>query len=268
MSAANQQLFNALNGVEVKEIILRKIRAYMDDDNNFRHHITYPNVQFTFTMKMKYEPGQEMPVSITGRADVRDKIQAQADVIARFEERDREATSKVDEIDIQLKMLIDDLEAKKNDLADANAFIAKLHAEKLELTERLKARTSPLVEAQSVAESLAAGEPIELNGESEVLDEPDRLRDEGVTEKPEGEEFTFSGGGEAQGEVIGDTVTIGKPPSALVLADDSGKAYDTSAVQPRGTTISSKGPGMGAAPPDVVVKPQGRADSSPIKGRR
>lgn len=257
--AAGPQLFNALNGAEVMEIILRKIRSEFEQDTKFRQSQTFPNLKFEFTLTMKFEPGMVDKTVVAGNADTRAKIQAQADRIAAMEKENIAREQRFEEIETQAGILISDLESKTRDLDDANRFIKVLMADKLALQEQLKGgKQTEFFPDDVPAVDLAAGEAIVVSGESEVIDEPDRLRDEGVTEKP-AEEIVFTGGGEAVGEPTADGVTIGKPPAALVLADDSGKVYSTRDIQPaRGVTITSNAKGMGAAAPGAVKgRPRG-----------
>jgi len=50
------RLFNALNGAEVKEIILADIRRAMEDDMQFQKHLTYPKVEWTWQLTVKASP--------------------------------------------------------------------------------------------------------------------------------------------------------------------------------------------------------------------
>ena len=41
-----QPMFNAINGSELMEKILRDVRKNLEKDERFRHHATYPNVAY------------------------------------------------------------------------------------------------------------------------------------------------------------------------------------------------------------------------------
>ena len=172
-------LFNALNGAEVKEIILRKVRAAFEDDTRFRQSTTYPNLQFTFTLGMKYEPGNNQQVIVNGKADATAKLQAQQDVIANLEAAMRDRDEKFRDIEQQAALIITENEKLKFELKDANDFIQKLHADKQAL---LAARDKPAAEAFTNPtydlDAIANGGEIVVAAESEVLDEPDKLRED------------------------------------------------------------------------------------------
>ena len=251
--AAGQMLFNALNGREVMEIILRKIRTEFEQDTKFRQSQTFPNLSFTYTLTMKYEPGMVEKTTVIGTADTRAKMQAMADRIAAMEAAEIERNQRFEEIETQAGILITDLESKTRDLDDANRFIKVLMADKEALKAQLKGGTqTEFFPEEPAVPDLAAGESIVVSGESEVIEEPDRLRDEGLTEKPAEEEIVFTGGGEAVGEPVTDGVIIGKPPGAVVLKDDKGVAYQTRDIQPaRGATVAH-----GSAPGAVKGRPR------------
>lgn len=251
-TAAVPMLFNALNGAEVKEIILRKVRAAFEDDTRFRQSTTYPNLQFTFTLGMKYEPGNNQQVIVNGKADATAKLQAQQDVIANLEAAMRDRDEKFRDIEQQAALIITENEKLKFELKDANDFIQKLHADKQAL---LAARDKPAAVAFTTnpvynLDAIANGGEIVVAAESEVLDEPDKLRESGETEPIE---IEFTGGGEAVGDLIPVSQTIGKPPGAVVLKDDQGVAYNTRDIQPaRGATVES-----GKPPAGVKGRPRG-----------
>lgn len=261
-----EQLFNALNGSEVKEIIIRKVRSEFDLDTRFRHSVTYPNLKFTMTLSMSYEPGQRESVIVSGNADLKAKVQAQGDIIARMEELQREQNQKVEEIEMQASALIQDLDARTRDLADANDFIKKLHADKLALERTIAAGlvakqfdVDPQANPAFPIDALAAGGEIVMTHESEVIDEPDRLRESGETLNPDVQVIEMKVEGDAVGDPIDNMAVVGKPPGSMVVTDDSGKTYRTRDIQPaRGVTLTAEKPGQGAVVPGGVKgRPRG-----------
>ena len=254
MSAATPLLFNALNGREVMEIILRKVRENFEADNRFRQCTTYPNLKYSFSLKMNYEPGAQTKVDVMGNADLRGKLQAQADRITRLEAQEKERQEKFEAIETEAGVLLTEVDRLKADLADANDFIKKLHAEKLELQNQVVPNVTIEPNIQDDIEALiSGGGAIEIGHQSEVIEEPDRLRDEGVTTAP-AEEVEISGGGEAMGEAETHGITIGRQPSEVTVVDEGGKAISMSAVRPaRGAVVEH-----GRAPGAVVGPPKGR----------
>jgi hypothetical protein len=249
-------LFNALSGVEVREKILRDIREAFDKDERFRHHQTYPNLKFAFSLSMKYEPGMVEAVNVSGNVDARSKIEAQEGVIVALRKQLADRDERFQEIEAQANLLLSDNEKKTRDLADANEFIKKLHAEKLELEKTVSAAKGPLAEYLKTStaepvffdlEALKKGEPIVVEHESEVIDEPDRLRESGETLNPEAIEIEVEGGGEATGEVIPQMAVVGKSPSQVSNLDPSLRLP----TEGTGATVSS-----GRAPAGVKGRPR------------
>jgi hypothetical protein len=52
------RIFNALNGAEVKQIILADIDKAMDGDQQFQKHLTYPQVEWTWKLTVKAYPSE------------------------------------------------------------------------------------------------------------------------------------------------------------------------------------------------------------------
>ena len=46
------QLYNALSGPELRELILKKVTTLLDDSGKFDFHLTYPNCQFAVTIQV------------------------------------------------------------------------------------------------------------------------------------------------------------------------------------------------------------------------
>jgi hypothetical protein len=207
-------LFNALNGQEVREIILRKVREAFDNDERFRLHHTYPELRYKFSLSMTYAPGMAEAVNVSGNVDARSKIVAMQDVITSLQKQLTDRDEHFRDIEQQAGMLLSDNEKKTRDLADANEFIKKLMAEK---------HTQPSEVEQPIfdLEALAKGEPIIVEHESEVIDEPDRLRESGETLNPEAIEIEVEGGGEATGEAIPQMAVVGRQPSEVSNLDPS-----------------------------------------------
>jgi len=227
-------LFNALTGIEVKEIIIRKVREHFERDERFRHHATYPQLKFAFSCSLKYEPGMAEAVNVSGNIDARTKILAQADVITALQKQLADRDEKFQSIESEAGMMISDLEKTKRDLADANEFIKKLMAEK-------HAQTTEPAEQIFDLEALAKGEPFVVEHESEVIDEPDRLRESGETLNPETIEIEVGGEGEAQGEAIPQLAVVGRQPNEVRNLDPALRMP----TEGTGATVSSGRPRAG-----------------------
>ena len=250
-------MFNALSGNEVREIILRKVRETFDKDERFRHHATYPNLKFAFSCSLKYEPGMAEAVNVSGAIDVRAKAQAQALVIESLQKQLADKEEKFHLIESEAGLMISDLEKTKRDLANANEFIKKLMTEKQELQRDL-AKSGALYNAdapfQSVVnqifdlEALTKGEPIVVEHESEVIDEPDRLRESGETLNPETIEIEVGGEGEAQGDAIPQMNVVGRQPNEVQNLDPALRMP----TEGTGATVSS-----GRPPAGVKGRPRG-----------
>ena len=227
-------LFNALNGQEVREIILRKVREAFDNDERFRLHHTYPELRYKFSLSMTYAPGMAEAVNVSGNVDARSKIVAMQDIITSLQKQITDHNENFRDIEQEASLLLADNEKKTRDLADANEFIKKLMAEK---------HTQPSEETGLMFDfnALAKGEPIIVEHESEVIDEPDRLRESGETLNPEAIEIEVEGGGEAMGEEIPQMAVVGRPPSAVQHVDPSLKLPTAGT----GATVASGQPPRG-----------------------
>lgn len=237
----SQPMFNALSGNEVREIILRKVRETFDKDERFRHHATYPNLKFAFSCSLKYEPGMAEAVNVSGAIDVRAKAQAQALVIESLQKQLADKDEKFQSIESEAGMMISDLEKTKRDLADANEFIKKLMTEK-------HAQTTEPAEQIFDLEALAKGEPFVVEHESEVIDEPDRLRESGETLNPDTIEIEVGGEGEAQGEAIPQMNVVGRQPNEVRNLNPALRMP----TEGTGATVSS-----GRPPAGVKGRPRG-----------
>ena len=58
-------IFNAIQGNEAMEMILRDLRKSLEKDERFRHHVTYPCLAYKFSLSMKYEPGLAEAVNLS-----------------------------------------------------------------------------------------------------------------------------------------------------------------------------------------------------------
>jgi hypothetical protein len=57
---STQRVYSAIDGTELKEIILQELRKQMEEDTDFRQHIAYPQVRFTFRLDIEvYGEGHE-----------------------------------------------------------------------------------------------------------------------------------------------------------------------------------------------------------------
>lgn len=236
-------IFNAINGQELIEKILRDVRKNLEKDERFRHHCTYPCIQYKFSLSMKYEPGMAEAVNLSGHADARSKIEAQEAVIVALRKQLDDRDEKFHGIEAEAGLMISDLEKTKRDLADANEFINKLMAEK-------HAQQSPDMPAEQIfdLEALAKGEPIVVEHESEVFDEPDRLRESGETLNPDTIEIEVGGEGEAQGEAIPQLSVVGRQPNEVRNLDPALRMP----TEGTGAVVSS-----GRPPAGVKGRPRG-----------
>jgi hypothetical protein len=56
MPVIRKKLHNALNGKELKEMILNEVTTHMEQDSYFRGHVTYPNVHFHWQLVVRSYP--------------------------------------------------------------------------------------------------------------------------------------------------------------------------------------------------------------------
>ena len=234
-------IFNAINGSELMEKILRDVRKNLEKDERFRHHCTYPCIQYKFSLSMKYEPGMAEAVNLSGHADARSKIESQEAVIVSLRKQLADRDEKFHGIEAEAGLMISDLEKTKRDLADANEFIKKLMAEK-------HAQTTEPAEQIFDLEALSKGEPIVVEYESWVIDEPDRLRESGETLNPETIEIEVGGEGEAQGDAIPQMTVVGRLPNEVRNLDPALRMP----TEGTGATVSS-----GRPPAGVKGRPRG-----------
>lgn len=63
-------LFNALNGRETKQVILNEITRALDNDSEFREHLTFPRVSWHWKLEMIIYPRtpEEKTVEVVGDA--------------------------------------------------------------------------------------------------------------------------------------------------------------------------------------------------------
>lgn len=63
-------LFNALNGKEAKTIILAEITKALDNDSEFREHLTFPRLSWSWKLEMRIYPRtpEEKVVESSGEA--------------------------------------------------------------------------------------------------------------------------------------------------------------------------------------------------------
>jgi hypothetical protein len=244
-------LFNAINGSELMEKILRDVRKVFEKDERFRQHATYPNVSYKFSFLMKYEPGMVEAVNLSGNADARSKIEAQEGVIVSLRKQIADRDEHFRDIEAQAGLMISDLEKKTRDLADANEFIKKLMADKHDRDNgvdlagvRQPVNPNPVFDLDAIAN----GGEILVEHESEVIEEPDRLRESGETLNPETIEIEVEGGGEAMGEAIPQMAVVGRQPTEVTNIDRSLKLPTAGT----GATVSS-----GRPPTGVKGRPRG-----------
>lgn len=64
------RVFNALNGTEVKEIILAEIRKAMEGDEQFQKHLTYPKVIWEWKLRVEAHPSQPSEFSQEAQGEV------------------------------------------------------------------------------------------------------------------------------------------------------------------------------------------------------
>ncbi len=70
MPAPTTRLFNALNGQELKKIIMQQVEKAIDDDFHFRRHLTYPVVSFDWKLVVSAYPLQPPKFEIAAEHDV------------------------------------------------------------------------------------------------------------------------------------------------------------------------------------------------------
>jgi len=63
-------LFNALNGKEAKAIILGEVTKALENDSEFREHLTFPRVSWSWRLEMRIYPRtpEEKVIEVTGDA--------------------------------------------------------------------------------------------------------------------------------------------------------------------------------------------------------
>lgn len=64
------RLFNALNGQELKKIIMQQVEKAIDEDFHFRRHLTYPIVSFDWKLLVSAYPLQPPEFKIGAEHDV------------------------------------------------------------------------------------------------------------------------------------------------------------------------------------------------------
>ncbi len=64
------RLFNALNGQELKKIIMQQVEKAIDEDFHFRRHLTYPIVSFNWNLIVSAYPLQPPEFKIGAEHDV------------------------------------------------------------------------------------------------------------------------------------------------------------------------------------------------------
>lgn len=58
------QLFNAINGIELKQMILKQVEEQLSKDRCFRQHLAYPIVEWQWQLKIKAYPGDQPEVEL------------------------------------------------------------------------------------------------------------------------------------------------------------------------------------------------------------
>ncbi len=64
------RLFNALNGQELKKIIMQQVEKAIDEDFHFRRHLTYPIVSFDWKLVVSAYPLQPPEFRVAAEHDV------------------------------------------------------------------------------------------------------------------------------------------------------------------------------------------------------
>lgn len=62
------RLFNALTGSEVRQIILNEIARAFDQQPDFRPHITFPEIEWTWELRIKTYPREPGTLTMNGGA--------------------------------------------------------------------------------------------------------------------------------------------------------------------------------------------------------
>lgn len=70
MPAPTTRLFNALNGQELKKIIMQQVERALDEDFHFRQHLTYPVVSFNWNLVVSAYPLQPPEFKIGAEHDI------------------------------------------------------------------------------------------------------------------------------------------------------------------------------------------------------
>jgi hypothetical protein len=65
--------FSALNGVEVRKLILAKIEKDLEADPRFEQHLTFPVVAWESITTIEYYPGPEEPIKFVSKGKIRAK---------------------------------------------------------------------------------------------------------------------------------------------------------------------------------------------------
>ena len=72
-STAPPRVFQALNGAELKDIILKKIAQEFDANPRFRPHLTFPLVSFGFRVHITAYPMEPPSIDVAGTGKVGDQ---------------------------------------------------------------------------------------------------------------------------------------------------------------------------------------------------
>ncbi len=160
------QIFNALNGTELKKAILADVEREMDLTGEFRNHVTYPWVKYTAHLTLLSYPKQAMDaepgIKITAKDVLWDAKEAQA---VGPEVPEVVLDLKVDGVvDIPDQARVDSGQPIPTQALAAGVLIDKdVHRPKVPVSLKT-AQVKPVLQTPASAPKPAAGSPVGVPG--------------------------------------------------------------------------------------------------------
>jgi predicted RNase H-like nuclease (RuvC/YqgF family) len=217
-------IYSALNGEEIKRMVLKDISVYLDNDTRFKRSVAYHLPEYTIRVDLSSQGQPTEEVILRGTPPIRtleaEKLHLE-DVIEALKQKHQEALDYekgkharlVEKLDAQIEKL-------QQQVSEARAV-----AEKLD--EKLKSRRSA-ESKQSVGEDGSTQFSITI--QQPPIEEPDRARD--ALEKSENQQ-------------------VGRSPEEVANLDSQGQPAPPPAPANRGAVV-----GGGQRPANVVGKPK------------
>jgi len=158
------QIFNALNGAELKKAVLADIEREMDLSGEFRNHVTYPWVKYTAHLTllsypkqaMDAEPGLKLSVSGVATDNPDYKFMEEPEVVLDLKS--------VSVIDVPDQTRVDSGQPIPTQAIAAGVLIDKgVHRPKVPVTLKT-AQVKPVLQTPASAPKPATGSPVGVPG--------------------------------------------------------------------------------------------------------